>query len=215
MKKKKIKFLVFLFLVSILFLVFYFLNYFSILPKRSYTNFDFGIETYHSLVDFDQDGLDDQMDILLSAKEYIKTKPKYKSKYYETGYPNDNYGVCTDVVAFALLGAGYDLQELVDLDIRENRDLYNISVVDKNIDFRRVKNLKIYFSHHAISLTKDTKDIASFQGGDIVIFKNHIGILSDKRNKQGLPYLIHNAGQPILEEDVLERYEIVGHFRIS
>ena len=45
----------------------------------------------------------------------------------------------------------------------------------KNIDFRRVKNLKIYFEHTAISLTTDVNDIEQWQGGDIVVFKNHIG----------------------------------------
>lgn len=40
--------------------------------------------------------------------------------------------------------------------------------------------------------------------GDIVIFgTTHIGIVSDKRNKDGVPYLIHNAGQPLREEDAL------------
>ncbi|MCQ4818467.1 DUF1287 domain-containing protein, partial [[Eubacterium] rectale] len=51
--------------------------------------------------------------MLNNANNYIKTNPKYTSKYYNTGYPNDEYGVCTDVVAFALKDAGYDLMELV------------------------------------------------------------------------------------------------------
>ena len=50
----------------------------------------------------DNDGIDDQTDILNNVREYIKTKPKYKSKYYGTGYPDDEYGVCTDVVANGL-----------------------------------------------------------------------------------------------------------------
>ena len=74
------------------------------------------------------------------VNNYIKTNPKYKSKYYNTGYPNDEYGVCTDVVAFALKDAGYDLMELVNEDIKNNKELYDMDAVDKNIDFRRVKN---------------------------------------------------------------------------
>ena len=146
---------------------------------KKYQNDDFQIETFHSKTDKDEDGIDDQTDILKSVKEYIKTKPKYKSKYYETGYPNDSYGVCTDVVAFGLKGAGYDLMELVYEDIKENRELYNIERIDKKIDFRRVKNLKIYFEKNAISLTKDMKEISSWQGGDIILFKKHIGIISN------------------------------------
>ena len=53
-------------------------------------------------------------------REYISTKPKYKSKYYDGGYSVDEYGVCTDVVANGLLGAGYDLRELVNNDIEKS-----------------------------------------------------------------------------------------------
>ena len=84
----------------------YVLYRFNYLPHRKYTNADFGITPYTSAVDKDGDGVDDQADILQSAWEYLATKPKYKSKYYGTGYPDDEYGVCTDVVAFGLRGAG-------------------------------------------------------------------------------------------------------------
>ena len=46
------------------------------------------------------------------------------SKYYGGGYPNDGYGVCTDVVAFGLKEAGYNIMELVNKDIIENFDMY-------------------------------------------------------------------------------------------
>lgn len=205
-------------ILIILFLSIYLLYYLNYLPHKKYTNKDFDIETYKSQVDKDNDGLDDQTDILKNTRAYIATKPKYKSKYYETGYPNDNYGVCTDVVAFALLNAGYDLKELVNEDIKNNKELYNISAIDKNIDFRRVKNLKIYFAHNAIPLTTDITDISAWQGGDIVIFEKHIGIVSDKRNKKGINFIIHHANPMQLnyEEDILEHYgNIVGHYRIS
>ncbi len=195
----------------------YLLYVLNIIPHPKYTNADFNIPTYISKVDKDNDGIDDQTDILNNVREYIKTKPKYKSKYYENGYPDDEYGVCTDVIAFGLKGAGYDLRELVFEDIKNNRDLYNISVIDKNIDFRRVNNLNIYFKRHAISLTTDLKKIKEFQGGDIVVFKKHIGIISDKRNYKGRPFLIHlaNPYQLYYEEDVLGKDFIVGHYRMS
>ncbi len=60
-----------------------------------------GIEQYHSSSDIDTDGLDDQMDLLTSALEYIQIHPEYASKYYDNGYPDDGFGVCADVVAFA------------------------------------------------------------------------------------------------------------------
>ena len=189
----KNKTVIIILLLTILISTTYALYVYNYLPHRKYTNADFNIETYKSSVDLDNDGIDDQTDILNNVRTYIATKPKYKSKYYNTGYPNDNYGVCTDVVVFGLKAAGYDLQELVDQDIRENRSRYNIKTVDKNIDFRRVRNLKIYFDNYAISLSTSLDDISDWQGGDIVIFPSHIGIVSDKRNKDGIPFLIHHA----------------------
>ena len=176
------------------------------------------ITPYHSSVDKDGDGTDDQTDILKNALVYVKKRPVYKSRYYQTGYPDDRYGVCTDVVGYALKKSGYDLRELVDEDIRKNPKDYDIDEPDKNIDFRRVKNLRIYFEHTATSLTMDVNDIEQWQGGDIVVFKNHIGVISDRRNVEGVPYVIHHNDpyQKNYEEDILqERTDIVGHFRIS
>ena len=196
------------------------LYFFYTIPHKQYSNSDFNIETYISSVDKDNDGIDDQTDILNNVRTYIAKKPKYKSKYYETGYPDDEYGVCTDVVANGLKDAGYDLKELVNEDIINNKEKYNIEVIDKNIDFRRVRNLDVYLKNNSISLTKDLSQIEEWQGGDIIVFKDHIGIISDKRNKKGIPFLIHHANpiQVNYEEDVLELYGqdyIIGHYRIS
>ena len=102
--------------------------------------------------------------------------------------------------------------------IINNQEQYSIEKIDKNIDFRRVKNLKIYFENTAIKLTNDIYDIDKWQAGDIVIFKKHIGIVSNKRNKNGITYIIHHTSymQHNYEEDILEkRNDIVGHYRIS
>ena len=88
--------------ILIIILIVLILNYFNLFPKRTYNNEYFNIEDYVSKIDKDQDGIDDQTDILKNAKKYVNSKPKYKSKYYESGYPNDEYGVCTDVIAYAL-----------------------------------------------------------------------------------------------------------------
>lgn len=186
--------------------------------ERLQDKYDVRIPAVTSANDQDGDGLDDQSDILQGTLDYIATTPKYKSKYYNTGYPNDGYGVCTDVVANAMVAAGYDLMELVQEDIAANPEDYNIEAPDANIDFRRVKNLKVYFSHTASSLTTDISKIEEWQGGDIVIFENHIGVISDRRNKNGVPYVIHHndSFQATYEEDILEsRNDIVGHYRIG
>ncbi|MDD6490899.1 MAG: DUF1287 domain-containing protein [Firmicutes bacterium] len=173
---------------------------------------------FQSSVDKDQDGVDDETDMLQGALGYINTRPKYKSKYYNSGYPDDDYGVCTDVVAKACLAAGYDLMALVSTDIADNPAAYGIEKPDPNIDFRRVKNLLIYFKRNAVELTTDLSDHEAWQGGDIVIFKSHIGIVSDRRNAHGVPYVIHHSSpkQIRYEQDILEkRDDLVGHYRIS
>ncbi len=216
--KKRIFIIVIFIIISVILVAL--LYFFYTIPHKQYSNSYFNIETYISSVDKDNDGIDDQTDILNNVRTYIAKKPKYKSKYYETGYPDDEYGVCTDVVANGLKDAGYDLKELVNEDIINNKEKYNIEVIDKNIDFRRVKNLDVYLKNNSISLTKDLSQIEEWQGGDIIVFKDHIGIISDKRNKKGIPFLIHHANpiQVNYEEDVLELYGqdyIIGHYRIS
>lgn len=193
------------------------LYHFNFIPHRQYSDADFGIPTYQSANDQDGDGVDDQADILQSVRAYLATNPQYESIYYASGYPDDEHGVCTDVVAFGLRGAGYDLMELVDADIRDCPACYDVEIIDKNIDFRRVKNLAVWFQRHTESLTTDLSDIGAWQGGDIVIFKDHIGIVSDRRNRRGVPFLIHHANpfQPSYEQDLLESYQIVGHYRVS
>ena len=218
MQKRKLIIILLVIFILLIFFIIYFLYALNIIPHRKYTNKDFGIETYISLVDKDNDGIDDQTDIINNTRKYIKTKPKYQSKYYATGYPDDEYGVCTDVVAFSLKDSGYDLMDLVYNHVKENRELYNIDTIDKNIDFRRVVNLDVYFKNTAIVLTNDINKIGEWQGGDIVVFKKHIGIVSDKRNKNGVPFIIHHANpyQVHYEEDILEqRNDIIGHYRIS
>src|SRR5699024_5938503 len=82
-------------------------------PVDAKENADFGIADICSSVDRDGDGVDDQTDILQGARDYIASQPVYKNKYYSTGYPDDQYGVCMDVVANAMRSAGYDLMQLV------------------------------------------------------------------------------------------------------
>ena len=198
------------------------LNHSGIIPlgQKIYYAEDFGLTPLKSSVDFDGDGIDDFTDIMLGARLDAENHPVYKSAYYAGGYPPDTEGVCTDVVWRAFKNAGYNLKDLIDLDIKNNVNEYPRveGKPDPNIDFRRVPNLISFFTRNAISLTTDLSEISEWQPGDIVTFeKKHIGIISDKRNKNGVPYLIHNGGQENREEDFLEIYslysEISGHFR--
>lgn len=206
-------------LIFLILIIYFALDYLRIIPRKFYKAADFNIETIISDIDYNNNGIDDYTDILNGAKKEALRHPKYKSVYYNGGYPPDNEGVCTDVIWRSLKEAGYNLKELIDEDIKNNRDAYpNIKQIDSNIDFRRVPNIKMYLERNALVLTIDIKEISKFQPGDIVTFgSNHIGIISDKRNSKGIPYLIHNAGQFNFEEDTLERYSknISGHYRFK
>ncbi|MEE0946916.1 MAG: DUF1287 domain-containing protein [Acutalibacteraceae bacterium] len=206
---------IFIILLAVILLL---LEYFNLLPKKTYTNADFGIETVYSSVDYNDNGIDDYKDIMLGARKDAQNHPKYDPAYIDGGYPADNKGVCSDVVWRAFKNAGYCLKDMVDNDIEKRLDDYSdVTAPDKNIDFRRVKNLRVFFEEYAIELTTDIDDISQWQAGDIVIFGNdkHIGIISDKRNKNGQPYVIHNGGQPNREEDYLPKSKVTGHYRFD
>lgn len=190
------------------------LNYWNLIHQKTYTAADFNIETIQSDRDENHNGVDDYTDILLGARAYVAADPRYKSDYYIGGYPPKGEGVCTDVIWAAFKNAGYNLKDMVDADIAAHPDAYTaIDEPDPNIDFRRVKNLAVFFERNAHSLTTDVNDIAAWQPGHIVVYTKHIAIISDLRDKDGVPYIIHHAGQPVFEEDALTRYEIVGHYR--
>lgn len=194
-----------LFLILILTVIsFYKTGLYDKIFKKSST-----IEIIKSDIDKDNDGIDDYSDILEGAKKFIKDEPKYKSKYYDGGYPTDEYRVCTDLIWYALNNAGYDFKTLIDEDIKTNKDAYDSDVGDTNIDFRRVRNIKVYLDRNvrSLSLYKD------FNPGDIVVYKNHIAIVSDKVNKRKENYIIHQHAFYNYEDDGLFRDEIIGHYR--
>ncbi|WP_404450196.1 DUF1287 domain-containing protein [Sutcliffiella horikoshii] len=180
-----------------------------------------------TLSDHDQNknGIPDQIDIVITARKEVEQRTPYKSVYYDGGYPPDTEGVCTDVVWRALMGAGINLKDLMDNDIAENTKLYPRvgGDPDPNIDFRRVPNQSVFFDRFAQSLTTevikgDMDNLEQWQAGDIVVFLggdfDHVGIVSDKRTKDGVPYIIHNT-YPFASEIKLTSFKspITGHFR--
>lgn len=213
MKNKRIIFIVLVLLVILIGL----LNYFGLLPKKKYTSSYFNISNIVSSIDYNNNGIDDYSDIVSGAKIDAENKPKYKSVYYDGGYPPDNEGVCTDVIWRAFKNAGYSLKDMLDNDIINNQNDYDIETIDKNIDFRRVVNLRVFFDKYATTLTNDIKKIDEWMPGDIVIFGNnkHIGIVSNYRNQKGIPYIIHNGGQPVREQDYLEKSTVTKHYRFD
>ena len=189
--------------------------FFIVRENAVYSGEDFGIERLISERDENKNGIDDYTDLLEGARAYVATEPTYISVYYSDGdgYPPIGEGVCTDVIWSAFSNAGYDLRALVNYDISASPEAYT-DQPDPNIDFRRVKNLKVFFDRHAESLTLDPKKTEEWQPGDIVTFSpSHIAIISDKRNYRGEPYIIHHGGGYVYEENALSYGEITGHYR--
>lgn len=175
-----------------------------------------------STVDFNGNGVDDYADIVTGARKDAENHPAYDSDYYQGGYPPADRGACTDSVWRAFREAGYDLKAMVDTDIAADPASY-VAIApkpDSNIDFRRTGVLDVFFTKYGQTLTTDTADVAQWQGGDIVVFQHvkHIGVISDKRDKNGTPYVIHNMAQKQRENDYFsfkKHMTVTGHYRFD
>jgi uncharacterized protein YijF (DUF1287 family) len=166
--------------------------------------------------------------VVAAARAQIGVTTTYDPSYVGLSYPNGDVpierGVCTDVVVRALRTAhGFDLQQVVHTDMRSNFSAYptswGLSRPDKNIDHRRVPNLRRYLERRGFSLPVSA-DPTDYRPGDLVTCSvpphlPHIMIVSDRRTRAGVPLVIHNIGAGTAEEDRLFDFEITGHYRLA
>ncbi|MFC1647778.1 DUF1287 domain-containing protein [Patescibacteria group bacterium] len=161
-----------------------------------------------------------------SARKQIGIVTNYDTSYYSGGYPPADSGACTDVIEHALRDNGYDLKTKLDNDMWANPGRYPHDP-DPNINYRRVINVKAYLEYHAQSLSTCT-DAQCFndglwQPGDIVTYNQmegglwHIAIISNKKAGDSVPYLVHNGGGGVKEQNMLLTWPatISGHYRFS
>ncbi|MEO8514431.1 MAG: DUF1287 domain-containing protein [Ignavibacteria bacterium] len=157
---------------------------------------------------------------VLTYKDGVNTG----KKVFPGGDLDPSMGVCTEVIIRALRWGGVcDLQEEIYNDIKSNFGDYPMSrwgakKPDPNIDQRRVPNLMVWFAKYWSEIEAE-----EYQPGDVVAWDmngdgwgDHIGIVSDKI-VNGVPYLIHNFPSPgyVAEEDVLNEWSIIGHYRVK
>jgi uncharacterized protein YijF (DUF1287 family) len=165
--------------------------------------------------------------IATAARQQIGVTKEYDPAYVSIAYPGGDVpmrtGVCCDVVVRAIRKVGIDLQKEVHEDMRKNFSAYpqkwGLTKPDANIDHRRVPNLMRYFERHHIILGEKLKMKETYHAGDIVAWELgngllHIGIVSDK-SSAGTPLIIHNIGRGAQEEDILFKYNVIGHYRIK
>ncbi len=174
-----------------------------------------------------EDYFDHGASIVQAVRSQIGKTTIYDPAYIGLKYPGGDVplerGVCTDVIIRTLRqGAGLDLQKLVHEDMKKAFNKYpkiwGLKKTDRNIDHRRVPNLRRFFERKGWSLGVSNKK-GNYLYGDLVTCsvgkRPHIMIVSDKRAKDGTPLIIHNIGSGTKEENRLFEFPITGHFRIK
>ena len=166
--------------------------------------------------------------IVQAAIERTQSDVRYDGAYVRLTYPNGDVpadtGVCTDVIIRTYRAAfGFDFQKAVHEDMRKSFESYpkiwGLTKPDRNIDHRRVPNLEAYLKRQGAAL-RISKNASDYLAGDIVSWRlagnlPHIGIVSDKKTSNGIPLIVHNIGAGPVEDDILFRADINGHFRFS
>ncbi|TAG08601.1 MAG: DUF1287 domain-containing protein [Verrucomicrobia bacterium] len=163
-----------------------------------------------------------------AARSQVGKTLKYDPSYRALDYPNGDVaisvGVCTDVVIRALRSSlGLDLQKSVHEDMKNNfpkyPQIWRLRAPDKNIDHRRVPNLKVFFKRQGYELTV-SQDQKNYKAGDLVTcivppHLPHIMVVSDRLTDDGRPLVIHNIGSGAKEEDRLFDFKLTGHYRLK
>lgn len=167
-------------------------------------------------------------DLVAAARKQIGVTVTYDPAYVSLAYPDGDVpkdrGVCTDVLVRALrTGLSEDLQKLVHEDMRRHfaayPKLWKLSRPDRNIDHRRVPNLRTYLKRRGFELALPKKDdLSGFEAGDIVTCTvppnlPHVMIVSDRKSASGRPLVIHNIGAGTREEDALASFPLTGLYR--
>ncbi len=156
-----------------------------VLHKSYYKASDFKIKNIYSKVDFNKNGIDDYSDILLGAKKSINKNITEE-----------------EFIINAFKYAGYDINKMIKKDTIYNEEKDTLS------------NIKEYLKKNVKRVTKNINKIEEFQQGDILIFNNKIGIISDKRNKYGNPFLVYHDNK-VIEKDILRDIDITYHYRFD
>jgi len=179
--------------------------------------------------DTDGDGIPDPLDVLIGARKTALNADSYDGRYERIDYPLGdvprNIGVCTDVVIRAVRNAGIDLQREVHEDIGRAPKAYpSVSRANANIDHRRVRSLLPYFERHFEAHSAAPTAGDPYRAGDVVFMDTfrdrsgveHVGIVSDQQNTEGVPLVINNwtDGTVTTDMDLLSSVPVTHRFRV-
>ncbi len=189
------------------------------------------VSVARKIKDRDNDGIPDPLDVLIGAKKTVLNGDAYTEGYVDIKYPMGDVprtmGVCTDVIIRAVRNAGLDLQQALHEDIVKSPRSYPMVKGKGNpdIDQRRVATLLPYFKRHWSQRSARLDDPDDpLRPGDVIFMDtfprrsgpDHIGILSDRVDDQGLPLVINNwtNGTVTAEMDLLTFVPVLYRFRL-
>lgn len=167
--------------------------------------------------------------LIAAAESQIGRTLWYDPAYTKLTYPGGDVplekGVCTDVVIRAYrAGLGMDLQKMVHEDMASAFSAYpknwGLKRPDRNIDHRRVPNLRAFFKRRDVSLPVTDRG-ADYLPGDLVTMMlpgnlPHIALVTHRANAdRTAPLCVHNIGAGARLEDALFAYELTGHYRFA
>jgi uncharacterized protein YijF (DUF1287 family) len=162
-----------------------------------------------------------------AAIERTSHEVRYDPSYFSIDYPGGDVpaevGVCTDEVIRSYRAVGVDLQKLVHEDMERGFSAYprtwGAKKTDKNIDHRRVPNLRKFFERQGASLPI-TEEARDYKPGDVVTWDlssglTHIGLVVNVPSDADAErfQIVHNIGAGPKMEDVLFGWKITGHYR--
>ena len=162
-----------------------------------------------------------------AAIERTSHEVRYDPSYFKIDYPNGDVpaevGVCTDEVIRSYRAVGVDLQKLVHEDMERDFAAYprawGAKKTDRNIDHRRVPNLRKFFERQGASLAV-TEEARDYRPGDVVTWDlsggmTHIGLVVNVPSDADAErfQIVHNIGAGPKMEDVLFGWKITGHYR--
>lgn len=176
-----------------------------------------------------------QLAILDAARQEVGRGVRYSDKYYTIPYPGGDVpadvGASTDLVVRALRAVGLDLQQAIHEDRKQNPDRYPTQrwksrSIDPSIDHRRVANLFVWLQSHAREVTThtDAESLRRFHPGDLVMwgadgnrFPVHVGVVSDRRSDEGVPYVVdlNRKDGTASENHLVTDWYVRAHFRVT
>jgi len=180
---------------------------------------------------------DTRLKIVTCADSQMAQGIRFSASYYGMDYPwgdvPSHVGTSPDLVIRCLREAGIDLQQMVHIDRKRRPRHYPLHIwghprPDRSIDHRRIPNLytfvQTYFERQSIRVDSAEK-CAGFIPGDIVFwagqggseYPNMTGLVTDRRNEEGVPYVVtlHRDDRVVTDSHLLTDWTVTGHYQVD